>query len=637
MTEDTAEADRRRRYRARRAAPHRRPLRRSRGHAVRPQPHRPALHRHPLPARACHRRRARRGERPDARGDHHRARPHGARRLRQPGRRPRRPPPRAGHLDGRPPASSARASTARSSWPGGQQLEQIDPAGVTVIRDYLRGIREFYEELVRSIAAPAAEAPRRRCRRPTPTRRRTGEFTAPLARRHAGRLEFTKGAAKVSIAVDAHAHRAVPRRVRGRRPRHHRQRRHGVDRPASGAFCPSTGASPSRRSRLNPAVPWDVSLKRRHVEARRPTFAVSSCAPSRSAAAPATSRSGCRRRPVSCRCASRAARATCACTDPPAAQLRAEVTGGASQLVFDRQSLGSFGGRNRLETPGFAAASDRYEVRFSGGASQLEIDHRLRDGAGTPAALPARRRARLVVGRGSCSATAPTVVVRGTFSATAPSAVVRAQRQLEGDRRAPTRRACRRDHHPRGARRSSGRWPDRGRCRRGRVSARRRPGRSGRRRARGRPARCPRPWSATPMAAAAPAAVSDTATASPGAECSMALRTTLRRARSRWAASAAALTAPSGAVTATATPARSAMRAHAFGRVAHERRQVDRREPQLLLVGVDARQQQQVVDDGAHAVDLLEAAAQRLAQLLVSRAGQRRLPTRAAPPRSRPS
>ena len=59
---------------------------------------------------------------------------------------------------------------------------------------------------------------------------------------------------------------------------------------------------------------------------------------------------------------------------PAGSALRAEVTGGASQLVFDRQSLGSFGGRNRLETPGFAAASDRYEVRLSGGASQLDID-----------------------------------------------------------------------------------------------------------------------------------------------------------------------------------------------------------------------------------------------------------------------
>ena len=59
---------------------------------------------------------------------------------------------------------------------------------------------------------------------------------------------------------------------------------------------------------------------------------------------------------------------------PVASALRADVTGGASQLIFDGQRLGSIGGRNRLETPGFAAAADRYEVRLSGGASQLDID-----------------------------------------------------------------------------------------------------------------------------------------------------------------------------------------------------------------------------------------------------------------------
>jgi hypothetical protein len=59
---------------------------------------------------------------------------------------------------------------------------------------------------------------------------------------------------------------------------------------------------------------------------------------------------------------------------PAGVAMRAAISGGASQLVFDGQRLGGVGGRNVLESPGFDAAADRYEMRFSGGASQVTID-----------------------------------------------------------------------------------------------------------------------------------------------------------------------------------------------------------------------------------------------------------------------
>jgi hypothetical protein len=54
--------------------------------------------------------------------------------------------------------------------------------------------------------------------------------------------------------------------------------------------------------------------------------------------------------------------------------MRAEVSGGASQLVFDEQRPGSIGGRAYFSSPGFGEATDRYELRFFGGASQITID-----------------------------------------------------------------------------------------------------------------------------------------------------------------------------------------------------------------------------------------------------------------------
>ena len=52
-------------------------------------------------------------------------------------------------------------------------------------------------------------------------------------------------------------------------------------------------------------------------------------------------------------------------------EARAELNGGASQLIFDGQRLGAVGGRIVLASGGFADATDRYEIRFTGGASQV--------------------------------------------------------------------------------------------------------------------------------------------------------------------------------------------------------------------------------------------------------------------------
>ena len=58
---------------------------------------------------------------------------------------------------------------------------------------------------------------------------------------------------------------------------------------------------------------------------------------------------------------------------PAGTEARAEVSGGASQLVFDDQRLGAVGGRTVLASGGFADAADRYEIRFTGGASQVTV------------------------------------------------------------------------------------------------------------------------------------------------------------------------------------------------------------------------------------------------------------------------
>ena len=58
---------------------------------------------------------------------------------------------------------------------------------------------------------------------------------------------------------------------------------------------------------------------------------------------------------------------------PAGVEARLSVKGGAATLTFDEQSFGALGGKVRLQSPGYDAASDRYEIEVSGGASEISV------------------------------------------------------------------------------------------------------------------------------------------------------------------------------------------------------------------------------------------------------------------------
>lgn len=58
---------------------------------------------------------------------------------------------------------------------------------------------------------------------------------------------------------------------------------------------------------------------------------------------------------------------------PRGAAAQISIRGGASNLVFDAQQLGSVGGAARLSTPGWDTASDRWSIELTGGASDLKV------------------------------------------------------------------------------------------------------------------------------------------------------------------------------------------------------------------------------------------------------------------------
>jgi len=250
---------------------------------------------------------------------------------------------------------------------GRAQLEQLAPDHVGVIRDYLRGIRAFYEELLAGMATPppgpdTASAPVAQA----------GRFTAPLDGVSLGRLEFIKGAAKAKIGVDASLTGLYRADFKGSVPDiavdggtvtigH---KRHLL--PFDWRVAKSTIA-------LNPSVPWEISmrggmwkltcdlrgLELRSLEVGGGASDVEIWLPAAAGVVPVRISGGASdvrlHRPAAC-------------------ALAAEVTGGASQLVFDGESQAAMGRRSRIESANYATAQDRFEVRMSGGASQLTID-----------------------------------------------------------------------------------------------------------------------------------------------------------------------------------------------------------------------------------------------------------------------
>lgn len=62
-----------------------------------------------------------------------------------------------------------------------------------------------------------------------------------------------------------------------------------------------------------------------------------------------------------------------AITRPAGVAVRMYVHSGASRLRLDDQMLGAIGGPVRWQTPGYAGATDRYDLRIRRGASRLMV------------------------------------------------------------------------------------------------------------------------------------------------------------------------------------------------------------------------------------------------------------------------
>ena len=272
-------------------------------------------------------------------------------------------------------------STAAAREVGGRLYGEVEVASsaelaehsaeeLGVIRDYLRRLHDVYVSQAAHVAGTSDGAPAAPpWSAPSRARPRRGRHSATSPRG----ASPSPGARPRSRPRRRRGGRALPRPLRGPRSGGARARRRPSPSRRSAASGPSTGAANPATCRSTRPCPWAVSLRGgmwqlradlrglrlESLEVTGGASDVEIWLPEPTGTVPVRIAGGASEVRIH---------------RPGTAALRAVLSGGASRLEFGDQRLGAVGGHNVLSTPGFDEATDRYEVRFSGGASQVTVD-----------------------------------------------------------------------------------------------------------------------------------------------------------------------------------------------------------------------------------------------------------------------
>lgn len=272
-------------------------------------------------------------------------------------------------------------STAAAREVGGRLYGEVEVASsaelaehsveqLAVIRDYLHRLHDVYVSQAAHVGGTADGASAASA--VGGAEPGAPEVWAPLGDITAGRLAFTRGAAKVVVRGDAAETELYRARFQGPAPE---VRVDGgtITVTQKRRFRPFDWRGQSCDVSINAAVPWALSLRGgmwqlradlrglrlESLEVTGGASDVEIWLPEPAGTVPVRIAGGASEVRIH---------------RPGTAALRAVLSGGASRLEFGDQHLGAVGGHNVLSTPGFDEATDRYEVRFSGGASQVTVD-----------------------------------------------------------------------------------------------------------------------------------------------------------------------------------------------------------------------------------------------------------------------
>jgi hypothetical protein len=199
-------------------------------------------------------------------------------------------------------------------------------------------------------------------------------YTVPLGSITHGRLQFTRGAANVTLRVDSSMGDLYRARFDGPPPEVHAQDG-AVTIRYPRTFHPFDWRKRAAEVTLNPAIPWQIEfhggLSRLDADLsvlELGSFEVTGGASGVAVTLPRPSGT------VSVRVSGGASDVSIHRPEGVAARIR--VGRGVSKLAFDEQGFGAIGGETRLQTNDYGGATDRYDVEVTGGASKLSIDTR---------------------------------------------------------------------------------------------------------------------------------------------------------------------------------------------------------------------------------------------------------------------
>jgi hypothetical protein len=200
------------------------------------------------------------------------------------------------------------------------------------------------------------------------------DYTVPLGSITHGRLQFTRGAANVTLRVDYSMGDLYRARFDGPPPEVH-ARDGAVTVRYPRTFHPFDWRKRTAEVTLNPAIPWQIEfhggLSRLDADLsvlELGSFEVNGGASGVAVTLPRPSGT------VSVRVSGGASDVSIHRPEGVAARIR--VGRGVSKLAFDEQRFGAIGGETRLQTIDYDGAADRYDLEVTGGASKLTVDTR---------------------------------------------------------------------------------------------------------------------------------------------------------------------------------------------------------------------------------------------------------------------
>ena len=200
------------------------------------------------------------------------------------------------------------------------------------------------------------------------------DYTAPLGSITHGRLQFTRGAANVTLRVDSSMGDLYRARFDGPPPEVH-ARDGAVTIRYPRTFHPFDWRKRTADITLNAAILWEIEFRGglSRLDADLSVLGLGSFEITGGASGVALTLP----RPsgtVPVRVSGGASDVSI--HRPEGVAARISVGRGASKLAFDEQRFGAIGGETRLQTNDYDGAADRYDVEVTGGASKLSVGTR---------------------------------------------------------------------------------------------------------------------------------------------------------------------------------------------------------------------------------------------------------------------